>query len=404
MSAKDSVTSARYSWLSGTSPDFAGVSYPGPNTATNVYVQSLYDDGVGSPGPAGPPGDPLDPTVGGAAFTGNTAGTVIRTLTLEAGKHYLVAFHGLSYSASLADGARSRAFDHSFAVSTLTGSAVIQSPVVGRSLIASGYGEIEYTAAGLVVTATVYGGPLDTEWMGPLEVVREYDPAVQIDGWYPTDEADCMFCWDANVGTTLVTSDVSAWSGQVGAVTATAASARPSIVSARASLNNQPAVLFDPAANEKLLIANLSHAASDYSFFVALDQVALDGDSYLFDHGVSPRLVLAPDRPSTAIAYNDGSFHAGNAAAATGAQSIGWILDGSAANQASIRKNRVAVATGQSYTRVALGAGTAKLGSAYTGTTSGLLSAYVAFFCGFASVDPARRFKTEKYMLERFGV
>ena len=56
MSGKDSVTGARYTWTSGATADFAGVSYPGPNAATDVYVQSLYDDGTGTPGPAGPTG------------------------------------------------------------------------------------------------------------------------------------------------------------------------------------------------------------------------------------------------------------------------------------------------------------------------------------------------------------
>ncbi len=369
-------------------------------------INMALSSGSGEPGEQGPqgePGDPLDPTIGDPAFTGNSTGTEIRRITLATGKHYVVAFHGLSYTSTLTNGFRSRAFDLSVCVSTLTGSAVLQSPVVGRSIIASGNGELEFEVSGLDIIVKVYGGTtVDTEYFGPLEIVREYDPSVQIDGWYPTDESDCMFCWDANVGITTVSTDVSAWLGQVGTVTATASSARPGFISSRASLNNQPAVWFDQASNEKLTVANLTHASSDYSFFCAIDQISLDNDGYIFD-SVTGRLVLASDRNTTAIAFNDGSFKAGNTSAQTGAHSIGWILDGSTSDQATMRKNRSVIATGQSYTRVAIG-GTTKLGSQNSGTTSGLFNGYIGIFFGFSSVDPARRFKAEKYMYERFGV
>jgi hypothetical protein len=38
MQANDSVTGVRYDWLSPSSPDWAGVGYPGPNAPTNVSV------------------------------------------------------------------------------------------------------------------------------------------------------------------------------------------------------------------------------------------------------------------------------------------------------------------------------------------------------------------------------
>lgn len=77
MSGKDSVTGARYAWASGATPDFAGVGYPGPNAATNVYVQSLYDDGTGVPGPAGEDGDPGPAGSPGAPGADGSNGTMV---------------------------------------------------------------------------------------------------------------------------------------------------------------------------------------------------------------------------------------------------------------------------------------------------------------------------------------
>ncbi len=47
MRAKDSITAAVFTWLAA-SPDFAAVSYPGPNSATNTMVQASYVDGAGA--------------------------------------------------------------------------------------------------------------------------------------------------------------------------------------------------------------------------------------------------------------------------------------------------------------------------------------------------------------------
>ncbi len=387
-----------------------------PRPLTVRYDKASASIGVGPPGAAGaqgapgapgatgatgPAGDGADPTAGAPGFSADATGVLLDTLTLESGKHYLMVYSGLNYNATLTSGVRSRPFDMSVCVSTLTGSAVAQSQVYGTPRPTTGSGSIEFSFSGLDVEVRLYS-TTDTEWKGKLAIDREYDPVSQVEDWYPTDETSCLFCWDPAVGVTLVGSDVSAWLGQVSTVTATAASARPSFIASHAALNNQPAVLFDQASNEKLTVANLAHVASDYQMFAAIDQVSLDSDGYLFD-SVTGRLVLASDRAGGSIAYNDGSFKAGNAAAQTGAHYIGWRLDGSGANLASIRKSGANVATGLSYTRVALG-GTTKLGSQNSGTTSGLFNGYMGILFGFDSLDAGIRFRAEKYMSARFAL
>ncbi len=356
---------------------------------------------LGPPGEPGPPGDPLDPTDGTPGFTSGPTGLLLDSITLEANKHYLIVYSGISATPGLANGFRERSFDISACFATTTGAAVQQSPTAGNSRIASGAGAVEFAVSGLQVQAYLYGGN-DTEWMGKLKKDREYDPVIQVAGWYPTDESSSIFCFDANASVTATGGDVSSWGGQRGSVIASAAANRPEIVASYAGLNNQPAILVDQSNNEKLTISNLTHIASDYQFFCVIDQLSLDNDGYIFD-SVAGRLVLASDRNTGAIAFNDGTFKASNTAAQTGAHQIAWILDGSGANLASIRKNGAAVATGLSYTRVAIG-GTTKLFSQNSGTTSGLFNGYVGLFCGFDSLDPGIRFRFETYARERFGL
>lgn len=361
---------------------------------------------IGGQGPAGPqgeqgePGSGVDPAAGDPGFTaGPPTGVELARLTLETDKHYSVAYHGINYNGTLTDGVRSRPFDISVCISTLTGSAVLQSPTVGTPQPTSGSGQIEFSVSGLDVIVTLYGGTADTEWFGKLEIVTEYDPAVQVADWEPLDEASCLFFFDPAVGVTLVGSDVSVWSGQVGSVSASASANRPDFQATDSALNNQPVVNFTGANSERMLVTGLSHVAADYSFFAVLNQGTLDADSYLFD-AQTGRLILSPDRSSTAIAYNDGSFRTAPGAAQTGAHYIAWIPQ--APDVGEIRKNGVSLEDDLVYVQRALG-GTTRIGSNFSAGGSFLNAAVGAFF-GFASVDPGIRFRSEKYMQARFAL
>lgn len=43
MEANDSITSALYTWVVATTPDWTGVGYPGPNAPVNVTISSVIE-------------------------------------------------------------------------------------------------------------------------------------------------------------------------------------------------------------------------------------------------------------------------------------------------------------------------------------------------------------------------
>lgn len=92
--------------------------------------------------------------------------------------------------------------------------------------------------------------------------------------------------------------------------------------------------------------------ATDFTFYFVLYPLSLANGQYLFDASYLATLTVAFDDGAGNIGFDDGGGFVGSIAPTTGWQILTFVLDGSAANQALIRRNGTTIESGLDYTRV----------------------------------------------------
>lgn len=227
-----------------------------------------------------------------------------------------------------------------------------------------------------------------------------------IKNYLPSQEAGVFLWLRGDLGITLSSGKVSAWTNQgtAGGSFTQATAARQPTYNASGQVG-WPSLTFSVAAQTFIVNSTITNATSDYTFFFACNPSVATSASQLFLMDiVSGRLIFVQDSGASKVAFWKNSVpsgYQGTAIGTTGAQVLTFeLING--ATSSTIYRNGSSISTNLTYDSITVG-GNLTLGAANTGGASWFAGDMFEII-GVNNTTVGVRQKIEGYLKQRYSI